>query len=308
MWQLLDEMLESDDSPNVALAAVHSLGQIAGTDPKRVSTALAKVFDRFSQDGKAFRNLREGAASTLSLIYVDLGTREAEGKIFAIANDRHYEADKTLFRLRRRLRVAEAEPSRPEARGRAWSLVRRMVDSALPVFSAVAGSTDSPTLSKEEGSAAKGAAKLLDTIARELFYASGTFRSAGETDSEPKVDLATFFVESHDILERLSQVGTPQVAHHLLQILEQSAHIEPERSLQLIASTMRNAERYGYATDHLAAALAVRTINYYLAAHRALLRDHEQARVCLLDVLDVFVRAGWPQAHELIYGLGAVFQ
>lgn len=46
----------------------------------------------------------------------------------------------------------------------------------------------------------------------------------------------------------------------------------------------------------------------FLAEHRALLQEDVAVRDALLDVLDVFVSVGWPQAQEITYGLQDIFR
>jgi hypothetical protein len=52
----------------------------------------------------------------------------------------------------------------------------------------------------------------------------------------------------------------------------------------------------------------VRLVERYLAEHRPLLREDDECRRILLEVLDIFVQAGWPQARRLTYRLEEIFR
>ena len=75
-----------------------------------------------------------------------------------------------------------------------------------------------------------------------------------------------------------------------------------------IARAIRGGEAAGYQFDSLAADLFVRLLEVYLAEHRAMLQRDAEARARLIEILDVFVRAGWPKARRLTYGLHELFR
>lgn len=58
-----------------------------------------------------------------------------------------------------------------------------------------------------------------------------------------------------------------------------------------------------YQLESFAIDLVVRIVERYLADHRDLFRDDERRRDALIQVLDIFVEAGWPEAYRLTYQL-----
>jgi hypothetical protein len=52
----------------------------------------------------------------------------------------------------------------------------------------------------------------------------------------------------------------------------------------------------------------VKLVERYLAEHRALFREDAACRQALLEMLDIFVKAGWPAARQLTYRLDEVFR
>ena len=58
----------------------------------------------------------------------------------------------------------------------------------------------------------------------------------------------------------------------------------------------------------MAASLFVSLVERYLAEYRTLLQRDEEMRRRLIEMLDVFVDAGWPKARQLTYGLHELFR
>jgi hypothetical protein len=71
---------------------------------------------------------------------------------------------------------------------------------------------------------------------------------------------------------------------------------------------VQTPSKYGYQDEALGEEVITRLIERYLAGHRPLLREHREAHKVLLDILDEFVRVGWPRAHRLVYRLDEILQ
>ena len=57
-----------------------------------------------------------------------------------------------------------------------------------------------------------------------------------------------------------------------------------------------------------AAGLVVEIVEQYLAEYRPLLREDTKCRQALIEVLDLFVQAGWPSARRITYRLEDIFR
>jgi hypothetical protein len=64
----------------------------------------------------------------------------------------------------------------------------------------------------------------------------------------------------------------------------------------------------GYQFEQMAADLVVRLVERYLAEYRELLQNDPKCRQALVELLDTFVRAGWPAARQLTYRLEEIFR
>lgn len=71
---------------------------------------------------------------------------------------------------------------------------------------------------------------------------------------------------------------------------------------------MRDGERRGYQYESLGVKLIVALVERYLADYRVVLQDSQECQRDLLEILDTFVKAGWPGARRLTYRLEEIFR
>ena len=155
----------------------------------------------------------------------------------------------------------------------------------------------------------RNVAQIIDSIAAEVYFASGAFKR--DKDEDPSVSpaqRARLYQEAGDLLDRLADVPLPPVTHHLLQTLEACIEAEPRSVFLRISRTIEGGKAGGYHFDGMAASLFVSLVERYLAEYRTLLQRDEEMRRRLIEMLDVFVDAGWPKARQLTYGLHELFR
>jgi hypothetical protein len=103
-------------------------------------------------------------------------------------------------------------------------------------------------------------------------------------------------------------VGYPHTAHYVIDTLKYFIAIDPPGVLLLVGEVVRTGSKYGYEYEQLAEGLMVELVERYLAVYRPLLRERPDCHKALMDILDVFVRVGWPRAHQLTYQLGDIYR
>ena len=110
------------------------------------------------------------------------------------------------------------------------------------------------------------------------------------------------------MLDALSEIGLPAIAHRLLETLESFVNFDPSGVFLRIAATLRAAKPNNYHYEQLAAGLFVRLVEEYLADYGYIFKERDDCRKALLDILDIFVAAGWPEARRLTFGLEEQFR
>jgi hypothetical protein len=208
--------------------------------------------------------------------------------------------------------VDGSEPDIDERRLRTIALVEQLLDGALKAQAAV----EQPEprrmdqWSEERVREWKGCAEVIDTINMEFHFASGAHRDQNTPEDEhvPSPAQERFYNETGALADQLTAIGHPRVAHHLLETLEFFIDVDPRGVFLRMAATIRGGQKWRYEYDNLAGDLFVRIIERYLAEHRSLLQQDAECSAALVDILDIFVRAGWPSARRLTYGLDEIYR
>ena len=145
-----------------------------------------------------------------------------------------------------------------------------------------------------------------------LYRASGAAESKRHLEGKsrpPKPERSTRFLkEALPLLRELADAGLASVTHSLLQTLEFFIPVDPAEVFVCIGQVVLAGKNAGYQYESLAADLIVKLIGRYLAEYSELLRDNSACRRALVEILDVFVTAGWPSAQRLAYRLEEIFQ
>lgn len=156
-------------------------------------------------------------------------------------------------------------------------------------------------------------AALQDVIAHQVFFASGAFDDkelvSSDEEQEQKAALRTrFSSEGAAVLEEMSRTRLSNVAYTLLRTLQHLRETDPVHIFLLIHQVVRSAMQDGFQLESLAADAVVECVEQYLAEQRSLFRDNSQMINALMDLLDIFVEAGWPKAMLLTYRLDEVMR
>ena len=96
-------------------------------------------------------------------------------------------------------------------------------------------------------------------------------------------------------------------AHYFMQLLTSFLPCNPKEVLHLAEGVVRSSERFGYNLDALAVEDVVKLVEIVLADHRNEVRDGEGLDD-LLNLLDLFTKAGWADALRLVWRLDEVFR
>jgi hypothetical protein len=212
--------------------------------------------------------------------------------------------------------VDTPDPQQEAIRQRTFDLLKRFLDAArnsLRNIQAAHIHVSFNSWPESEQENAQTLAQLINYIGQEIYFASGAYDlrkqgGAGNQNQLTHEERERFYREAGSILDSLAEVGLPSLAHHLLETLEAFIPFDPEGVFLQVGQVIRGAEKEGYQYESLAVDLMVRLVEQYLAEYRVVLRENEECRRTLLEVLDIFVKAGWPSARRLTYRLEEIFR
>jgi hypothetical protein len=94
----------------------------------------------------------------------------------------------------------------------------------------------------------------------------------------------------------------PRTAHYLLQCLNGVLRYDPESIIKFASRVCKAASALSYQFDSMAISEVVKLVEQSLADHKQVLKDSSVAEA-LGEILDIFVRAGWPDALQLTFKL-----
>jgi hypothetical protein len=150
-------------------------------------------------------------------------------------------------------------------------------------------------------------ARTLDFISNQIYFGSGAYDGTNLQSLSPD-DRLTFWKESQEVIEALTDVALPSIAHHLIQTLQSFIPFDPANVFHKIAAVVASAQRFGYQYESMAVDLLVQIAELYLAQYPGLLQYDENCRTELMAMLETFVTAGWPSAFRLIYRLEEMYR
>lgn len=318
MWRLLEKFSNDEVSNGVLQGLLGGpINRLLRSNVDRVINLIKIIYDRITE-GEGAQSIRETCASAFAGVYVWHDHALCREVAFEIAENPlgfSHEAGRIVVTLREPLAYEE-----DGVRRRSLDLMQRTLRSVHREWNKlIEQQADKPTnsLSEAEQEQIKTLAQLVDSIGSELYFTSGAFREGkqlgNETDTTHilnQTEKQKFFEETRGLFEELAQFNLPRVTHHLLQTLEPMVPVAPAEVFLQIGYIVRASEPSGYQYESLAADLVVKLVERYLAVaeYRIILRERDDCRRTLIEILDIFVRAGWPSARRLTYRMEEIFR
>jgi hypothetical protein len=314
VWASLEACVEHETNLAVIHGALHGgLYPLSNIDPGRVARLTASLVDKLPT-GKTGDELRKDSAA----IFVSLDIWDSEPlavtRVTAIADDpgdHPEEAQYVLHQLREMMVEGKTNGSdvrRDKGRRRAIEIVGRISLRASQQFAALHASILGGVSSDEPKPALdklKELAATLDGAGSQIYFAANNLNL---NDRESVERLLRLYDEVGPIIDTLADVGLAPLAHHLLELLELLVPFRQERAFLHIARVVRGARVSNYQYDSLGQGVVLRLVQRYLAEYREVVESSSACRAALLDVLDIFVSAGWPEALQLSYRLDDIYR
>jgi hypothetical protein len=298
---------------SVMLAALPAL-TVDETDKRR---EVAEALFAANPAGAGSEDLRGRALGLLSDLYIGRGDKKAgeflRDKLLEAVTEDHGLVHTAIVRQRETMSWGADAGEEAAVRARAMGLVEEVLRRALEQYTEIERSLrergERPAEDDSEFQRGRAAAQTVDTVATEVYFASGSYVRQGEEESRLSLDhRRRFYSEAGGLLDALTAVMLPSATHHLLETLEGCVEFDPRGVFVRIARTIESGRAGGYQTDPMAEKLFVSLVERYLAEYRTLLQGDAGLRRLLVEMLDTFVEAGWPRARQLTYGLHEMFR
>ena len=157
--------------------------------------------------------------------------------------------------------------------------------------------------------------RLIDQTVLRLYLAFNFKESKASPNRLPSPDQRrAFFFRIRPVLELIVAFGTEvkgrllaPTAHHFMELLSGALEYDVNEVLRLACRVARGGAKGNYHFDSLAINEVVTLVERILADFRGALREEEAFRD-LLELLDIFASAGWPEALRLVWRLDEVYR
>jgi hypothetical protein len=212
-------------------------------------------------------------------------------------------------------RAAGGSPEEATAvRARTFQLARDVLAPSARAFRAAVRRPEFQTtpLPDDEIKLLQEHARVISTVAREAQFACGKVdndtRLTPEAAQRRTLIAKRFFAESRALIDDLIEVGYVPASHDVLQTLVEYIDLDPRGTFLRVIALLQRAAETGYQQEQLAMHVVVSIVERYLADYRDLLEGDEACRNAVVEILDLFIEAGWAEALRLAFRLGDLFR
>jgi hypothetical protein len=315
MWAIFDQLAEKEENGVVLQGITVSLWNLIPNDNARSLSLIKKLLERVAED----TDDEEKACTTLVSMVVD----------YAVWHDDQW-AKETIARWQRSTLEYSASIStaghrlveyiRPEHHGAQLEQSRALLLNHLDAVAAGLCSLQKTgaSIPKEE---MQKKWRLLygvidDTVMRIYFAADidPNLRQRKEHPLSNKHRLR-FFHDALPVLQKVLSFGKqPEMgillaptAHHFMQLLNGFLRYDPPLVLRMAAEVVTCSKPFGYNLDSMAMGDTVKLVETILADYREQVQEESSIKN-LLELLDAFVEAGWPEALNLVWRLDEIYR
>lgn len=319
MWDICGNVFSFEQNKGVLHFFLHAFSRIIAARPAWATEQLLALSERMRSHGGGQEEF-DGTIVPLLLTLWFAHDQKGAGDVIADWAAHPMENRDAVLKAIGDLRGAlvtgspVASDSKDEvARVRAVTFFEAITTECAAIFARLVPLS---TLSDLERAQVENALRILDMVAREIYFGSGAYAASEGHTSSDRTTVVTdvevrrrFLREMTPTLRMLAGVGYPSVTHHLLETLETFIQVDHRLVFQLVVRAVLEGGKYGgYQFESLGADLFVKIIRRYLADYRPWLMEDGEARSALVKILDLFAEVGWPEARRLVYELPEVLR
>ena len=322
MWNILEEMCQKEKSTGVLRSLVaRTLGWLRDTDTERVVKLLKDIFEKTNTQvmtgGPGIQELRRFCLEIFTDIYIRSNHQICQeilnNCLFRKSSLNYGDYFHILGCAKKFLnyRLSSDSDEDKNLRNRARKLLKNILklsDTQLNKYKETYKDVEFQKWPKEIQEQTQILINIFDSICRGIFIISKQLDDKQKDSTLTYKQRKIFYKENYHILDILSKIKYPGIIYHFLKTLKIFITINPENIFFLMGQSICAGEKYGYQYESLAINLFVELTGCYLADHRTIFSSNSSCRELLIKMLDIFVRAGWPEAQKLVYRLEEIFR
>jgi hypothetical protein len=317
MWSELDHVVTAEPTGGVvqgALEAVSSLTSVDIGQPIALAKTVINRYTNHREPGMAACSIL--AATFIADLHFWTNTPEADEFFDGCLSDASFNRSQAMDWIARYSdnllagSAADRDDPKHQFRAKTQAFYDRALDVALTTIVTVGDGRGLDTFGlwpESDQAKVRAAFDVVDQIALRLSFALGAHAQSATLETDLAVERKRLYFEVKPLLNRLADSPVASIAHNLIQGLEAVISADPSGVFGTIARCIRASARGGYALESLAARLIVGIVERYLAEHRDVFAEPERL-ADLVDSLDIFARAGWPEAQALTFRIAEIWR
>lgn len=331
MWQLIDRFIRYEQTSSVLEAVLFSLDRLWAHSAE-VKHRLSRIAERVMKSAPEGSHIYETLAHIHLFHFLRTGDAESEAFINRLIAE--CDSQRASHALQAQLHPCRkgrwltagdgitAVEREEIVRRRTWSFVGKLISAAQgKLFHHRRRLQELHAVGRLESDEAKPlieardrSAQLVDWIATQLYFAGGALADKQNRDEDHLTEpqKLRFWHEAASLFDALASEVHPHTAHELVQALHHLLPCDPRRVFLTAAKAITASSSVGYQHESLAVGDVVKLIQRALADHREIFHGTEiadsECLAALLEVLDLFVEAGWAEARQLTHRLEEIYR
>ena len=305
-WDLMTRMIDAETTPGVMLGLVGSLGRVAGADPERVVALLARAVNHGLPPTDRTEVIR-ALVQILTSLYIVRNHAASSEQLARFEADPVLHAGEITNEIFTTSHYLIPNNADSQARSRAHELYRRILSSCYAHLEKAGGIVDL----EQRGKSVTALMKHIDEVALRIYFSfdiQPELRTPERTLAEDQ--RKQLYFELKPLIAALASGGgetkdhrlLPHTAHYLLETFNGVLEFDPSEIIKFAAQTCKAGSAFNYQLDAMAISEVVKLVDSTLADFKDVLKDPSVA-TALGEILDLFVRAGWPDAVRLTFTL-----
>jgi hypothetical protein len=303
------ERAAADPAVAVVAAGVGAANMVAHLDFNRLRRIMYSTYDRFvitNPKNDLARSVLKWAVRRLLM-----GDTEASARLDPILTQPWAHADvaeTVIVDIADVLAPTGSIEERASASAVLASLVERMLAHVAELAERHGYNVDTyPEPAKTEATAS---IRLLSEAAERVYYESGVMQRPQANG--PFEDTGTIDAENlrllRVVLEPLARFRFSRTAYYVVKTLQGAIETDPRGVLSLAVEAIQNGVSGGLASDMMAEDDIRDFVVRYIDGHRGLLESDRACLAGVMDIVDSFVDAGWPQWIDVIFKLDNIYR
>jgi hypothetical protein len=310
--RMLGELLNSEPNLNVKNVLLSILGTEAHESPREVDDVLRELANepkKPTEEAQENEDDNEGAdlaVDILTFLTMNHQTPFATDSVrkWAATATQSAEALRAIHFVRDYL----APTADPTVQNRAFDIVATAADTSLERWTRNPEEhAPNADLSSTDLNELKHALKVLESIANQIYFASGAFDTKPSDDAPvPDARHERFADLAVPVLITCARTKVAPIVHHVVETLVFLAPLDERRALLAVAEAVASDGAYAY--DSLSSDVVTPYLKRLVAEHRQLVLFDEGGVAAFRKLLSAFASAGNESALELAFTFADVFR